>query len=671
MFFYKFDGTITDEKWIQACENRNELQKRTRKLCTRSEEYNQKLQWKSCFYVTDASDEILHGGILSRDLSDLSGQLNAYLKALKIRCTDISLEETTFKATQSMLCSACRRDYILNDDDILERFELDDLANRYSGDAEFTERILDPPSQTDIYTKARSLLIKDELLCELDRIYGGKSEENAKGHPVHYMIQTDDPETLKTTSQLLLQSLYDTGRTSTRRYSRIRLQPDMDMNFRGYDCLYKSCSGGAVLVQYAAGSAEENGYASSDRRILEAMCRTMKKYRHQVLTVFALPRECTQIKDLLYANLGTTSFVELKEDMVYGEKAKSFLEQIVAESKVQPDQQLFSMLEEEKGYLAPDLHSLFERWYDKKLKTEIYPQYRSITTIKEVLRNAVPKGSAYTELMEMIGLADAKAVIRKALDYFKAQKLFADRGMSTSRPSMHMVFSGNPGTAKTTAARLVARILQENQILSRGHLIEVGRGDLVGKFVGWTAPNIQKKFKEAAGGVLFIDEAYSLTDDHDGSFGDEAINTIVQEMENHRTDVVVIFAGYPDKMEMFIQRNPGLRSRIAFHVSFADYTSGELCDIACLQAKKIGLTFTEEAREKLNQVFDLARLNPDFGNGRYVRNVIEKARMAQAARLLKKDYDQLTQKEITTLCEEDIELPATAKVTRFPIGFAC
>lgn len=144
---------------------------------------------------------------------------------------------------------------------------------------------------------------------------------------------------------------------------------------------------------------------------------------------------------------------------------------------------------------------------------------------------------------------------------------------------MHMVFIGNSGTAKTTAARLFARIMKDNGLLSKGQLIEVGRGDLVGKCVGWTAQTVQAKFKVAIGGVLFIDEAYSLVDKHSGSFGDEAINTIVQEMENHREDVVAIFAGYPNKMEGFLQKNPGLRSRIAFHVPFADYTSDEISTI--------------------------------------------------------------------------------------------
>lgn len=161
--------------------------------------------------------------------------------------------------------------------------------------------------------------------------------------------------------------------------------------------------------------------------------------------------------------------------------------------------------------------------------------------------------------------------------------------------------------------------------------------------------------------MLFIDEAYSLVDDRDGSFGDEAINTIVQEMENHRDDVVVIFAGYPDKMERFLQKNPGLRSRIAFHVGFEDYTTENLCDIARLIAKQKGLRLTDDAYEKLRTVFDSVVNEHDFGNGRYVRNVIEKAKMAQATRLLSTDIDSVTSADIATIVADDIELPAVTK----------
>ncbi len=159
-------------------------------------------------------------------------------------------------------------------------------------------------------------------------------------------------------------------------------------------------------------------------------------------------------------------------------------------------------------------------------------------------------------------------------------------------------------------------------------------------------------------------------DDRTGSFGDEAIDTIVQEMENHREDMMVIFAGYPDKMEEFLQRNPGLRSRIAFHVSFNDYNTEELCDIANLIAGKQGLKLTNKAQQKLADIFDVAKNEKDFGNGRYVRNVIERAKMAQACRLLSMDSDDISKNDIATICDEDIEdVSITLREEKKQIGF--
>ena len=187
--------------------------------------------------------------------------------------------------------------------------------------------------------------------------------------------------------------------------------------------------------------------------------------------------------------------------------------------------------------------------------------------------------------------------------------------------------------------------------------MEVGRSDLVGKFVGWTAPTVKKKFKEAKGGVLFIDEAYSLVDDRDGMYGDEAINTIVQEMENNRDDMVVIFAGYPDKMQGFLDKNPGLRSRIAFHVPFEDYTAEELCAITRLHAGRKKIELTDEAMDRLSGIYASVLDQKDFGNGRFVRNVLEKAQMAQARRLLTMDPETVTEKEVRTIEAADIEEP--------------
>ena len=270
----------------------------------------------------------------------------------------------------------------------------------------------------------------------------------------------------------------------------------------------------------------------------------------------------------------------------------------------------------------------------------------------------------------MIGLKDAKAVIKKALAYYKIQKIYKDKGIKQDRPAMHMVFTGSPGTAKTSVARLFARIMKENGLLASGKMIEVGRSDLVGKYVGWTAAIVKEKFQAAKGGVLFIDEAYSLVEAREGLYGDEAINTIVQEMENRRDEVVVIFAGYTDEMERFLEKNPGLRSRIAFHVPFADYDTDELCEIAKLIGKTKGVELTERALDKLSTVFEVAKTQPDFGNGRYVRNVIELSKMNQAYRITSLEPEKITEKILTTIEEEDIEIPKikNSKVKR-TIGF--
>ncbi len=328
----------------------------------------------------------------------------------------------------------------------------------------------------------------------------------------------------------------------------------------------------------------------------------------------------------------------------------------------------YEELEQGKSYSVTELKDIYNDWFNRKLKTNIYPQYRDMVSVRKKSMENKTRGSAWDELMGLIGLGEAKRIIRRALNYYKAQRLFAEKGMKADQPAMHMVFTGNPGTAKTTVARLFAQIMKDNGLLPKGRLVETGRGELVGKYVGWTAPNIKRKFQEARGGVLFIDEAYSLVDDRDGSFGDEAINTIVQEMENHREETIVIFAGYPDKMEEFIRKNPGLRSRIAFHVPFEDYSAEELLEIADLMAGENDITLTEEAREKIRSIAEEALRVPDFGNGRFMRNLLEKARMAQADRLLEEAPDRITRKDVSTIRAEDIEEPLTSQPVR-KIGF--
>lgn len=668
MRFYKLEGKTSGENFFAKNDDTGAKMEQARKISLMSNTYNQKLKQKAFLYVAKASETTVTIGIILREALSLEKLIEDYLKVIAFEPENMRLEEVTLRAERSLLLCACRNGFIEDDDVVLEQYDLDRLCHSY-GDFEFGESILEEQDRAHLYAEADRYLVREELVPELDRIYAGKPCAKVTGHPVHYMVQTDDSETRESIYSLILQALYANSRLQNKRYCYLDFMPGYEVSTAMYDCLYKSNIGGAVVVRYLADDDSEDDCASGGREIIERLCEMMKKYRNQVLTVFCLPRECADTKDIFYENLGSTSIVELKEEFVSGERAERFLKMLAKGNSVRPDKKLFAKLEADKGYLAPDLHLLFDEWYDSKLKTTIYPQYKDTVTVKRKIVKAAPKGSAYDELMEMVGLAEAKKVIVQALNYRKAQKIFAEKGMKTDKPTMHMVFTGNPGTAKTTVARLFARILRENNLLSKGKLIEVGRGDLVGKYVGWTAPMIQKKFEAARGSVLFIDEAYSLADDRDGSFGDEAINTIVQEMENHREDVVVIFAGYPDKMEGFLQKNPGLRSRIAYHVPFADYSTDELCEIADLIASKKGLKLSDTAREKLESVFAAARSESDFGNGRYARNVIEKAKMAQATRLLGMEYDSIRSSDIATICAEDIEIPAAKKKESRQIGF--
>ena len=201
--------------------------------------------------------------------------------------------------------------------------------------------------------------------------------------------------------------------------------------------------------------------------------------------------------------------------------------------------------------------------------------------------------------------------------------------------------------------------------------MEVGRADLVGDHVGSTAPLVKKKFKEAQGGVLFIDEAYALCDSYENGFGDEAINTLVQEMENHREDVIVIFAGYTEPMHQFLDRNPGMLSRIAFQVEFEDYTTDELCSITKLMLSEKQMTITDAAMNRLRKIFNIAREESDYGNGRFVRKTLEEAEMNLAERILQFKESEITTELITSTEECDIPDLTIRNKTIRQIGFAC
>ena len=673
MQFYKVIATLTNEKWTEENNDRRVMQQRTRRIARKSDEFNQLQGGKTYYFISDIGNDEVTVGIIDSGTGDKTKQIRAFFKSVDIAAKEFDVDKITFSSMRNLLSCADRNDYIGDDDEVLEKFELDRINGRYVRGIEYGENLLNEITcKEELLAKANELLANDTLTPELERIYSRKTNAKAFGHPVHYMIETDDRDTRKALSRTLLQALFDNHRLQSRRYCFVDFKPGQDFSKLVYDVLYKSCVGGAILVRYLANDdSEDDDYASSEFETIGTLCETMLKYRNQVLTVFCLPRECEKSKKIFFDHLGTTGIIEIKEELADEDRAYDYLKMLAVKNHIRTDKKLFSGFERDKLYLPGELRVTFDEWYNNKLKTSVFPQYKDLSVCRKEAVKEEAKGSAYDDLQEMIGLSDAKGVIKKALNYYKLQRVYKDKGLKQDRPAMHMVFTGNPGTAKTTVARLFARIMKENGLLSKGQLVEVGRGDLVAKYVGWTAKTVQEKFRAAIGGVLFIDEAYSLVEDRGGSFGDEAINTIVQEMENHREDVVVIFAGYPNEMEKFLDKNPGLRSRIAFHVPFANYNTAELCDIARLIGKSKGVTLTEGAVEKLSGVFDEARKQSDFGNGRYVRNVLELSKMNQAARILDMDPEKVSESILTSISEQDIEIPQakqTAQVRK--IGFS-
>lgn len=256
---------------------------------------------------------------------------------------------------------------------------------------------------------------------------------------------------------------------------------------------------------------------------------------------------------------------------------------------------------------------------------------------------------------ELIGLAPVKKRIRETAALLLVEKARKAMGLAHETPTLHMSFTGNPGTGKTTVALRMANLLHRLGYIRKGHLVSVTRDDLVGQYIGHTAPKTKEILKKAMGGVLFIDEAYYLyRPENERDYGQESIEILLQVMENQRDDLVVILAGYSDRMDKFFESNPGFRSRIAHHIDFPDYTSDELFSIAETMLGQQNYHLDKPAKQALTDYIARRRTQPHFANARSIRNALDRARLRQANRLFENSKGPLDANALSTISQEDI-----------------
>lgn len=276
-----------------------------------------------------------------------------------------------------------------------------------------------------------------------------------------------------------------------------------------------------------------------------------------------------------------------------------------------------------------------------------------------------PLRKCIDELNQLVGLSEVKEFIREVYAWLEVGKRRIAAGLLAEQQVLHMVFNGNPGTGKTTVARIISKLLKEMGILTKGHLVEVERADLVGEYIGHTAQKTRDHVRRALGGILFIDEAYSLSRGGDKDFGKEAIDTLVKSMEDYKNDFVLILAGYSEEMEQFLRSNPGLPSRFPIQLSFPNFEITQLMEIAERMVKEREYMFSLGAKEKLRHHLNTEMQKKDhpFGNARYVRNMVEQSIRHQAVRLLHKSL--LNREELMTLQREDLQYDDRKKTTSY------
>ena len=537
---------------------------------------------------------------------------------------------------------------------------------------ELEENVMTFPktSKAKCIKRAKEILGSKNLIEEIERIYSGENLKKYVGHPVHYLISAGDYGAAMDIEELLIRALSSNGRLPSCRQmimKNIARNAYRDDRFKQ---VIESAQDG-IMVMILDQQADIGRYATDFHDVTKVIGEMVNKLKKDTLFIFIEIMGKSLRNDDALANITSKAdIIQITEGSGDKACAEKYLLELTSKTsfKTEDGREALEFLPKAESYTVTDIYSAFNSWYGSGLKNHVYKAYKDKK--KYEIKVTKPENKPYDELKSLIGLSEAKKVVDDIVAAGKMMKAREQMGLSTEANSLHMLFSGNPGSAKTTVARLIAQILKEEDVVKSGAFVECGRQDLVGKYVGWTAKIVEDKFRAASGGILFIDEAYSLVEDGK-TYGTEAINVITQLMENYRDSVIVIFAGYTDKMKEFLNQNEGLKSRISFHLNFPDYTSDELTEILKLMCKKREYRIDDESLRFCHDIFEKAVKEENYGNGRYVRNLLEQAIIRQSSRIMAESTDRkLSKEELCILKKEDFrELSCTEGKVSSVMGF--
>lgn len=666
MKFYRILATSKNEESDeQEVKTLNTLQKQ--KIARKTDVFLEEYEDRACIFFVALDKETDVAVCVKDNAVDEKDMAKRFLEVFEMEYDDLSVKEISMEALLNGLRISFRNRLIGDDYKLALMMGLETFLD--SRNSFFNEKIADDKKTIEeLKSDVEKYHLGDGYKEELHRILRGKKRDVFLGNPATYLMVSKEETARRVMIRNLVSALGKKGRLQSQRYTIVNLD-DRECSLERLEELYDISQGATIYIR-----VDDDNFPDGEKNHgyldVKKVCEIVKKKGAKTLTVFAMETISDKNRNKLENYMLGVPMLVFTDNTYKKEKAKNVLLSMAQDENFTISQDLLDKVEKtERSYTYGELTEVYNVWRAEYMGTDVFPEYKKYVTHVTEEEKQVSKSDAYKKLQEMIGLTQAKKVIDGAINYFKLQQEYKLRGIEFNRPAMHMCFTGTPGTAKTTVARLVAEILKDNGVLSEGKLVEVGRSDLVGKFVGHTAPQVKEMFDKAKGSVLFIDEAYSLVEDKKGLYGTEAINAIVQEMENRREDTVVILAGYPEEMKQFLEWNPGMKSRIAFHVSFDDYTENELLDITKLLAKDRGIKLDEKAEEKLLSIYAEARKDKAFGNGRFARNLLEKAKFNQANRFMQKDLRFVSDDEICTLVADDFDYEVKKEETRPRLGF--